>query len=48
MTDEYLVAQGDTNCIERAVKYLIVELDQASFEEYISSESETSAAAHHY
>lgn len=37
MTDEYLVAQGNINLIGKKVESLIVEFDQAAFEEYLFS-----------
>lgn len=44
VTDEYLVAQGNINHIGKIVESLVVEFEQASFEEYLSgSESPTTA-----
>jgi len=36
-TDDQVVAQGDVTCMRRMVESLIVEFDQAKYEEFLSS-----------
>ena len=38
-TDEQVVAQGDVTCMGKTVESLVVEFDQAKYEEFLSSGS---------
>jgi len=43
-TDEQVVAQGDVACMGRMVELLVVEFDQAKYEEFLSSGSKSPRA----
>jgi len=43
-TDEQVVEQGDVTCMGRIVESLVVEFDQAKYEEFLSSGSESPRA----
>ena len=40
-TDEQVVAQGDIICMGKVVESLVVEFDQAKYEEFLSSSSKS-------
>ena len=43
-TDEQVVAKGDVTCIGKVVESLVVEFDQAKYEEFLSSSSKSPKA----
>ena len=43
-TDEQVVAQGDVNCMGKTIESLVVEFDQAKYEEFLSSGSRSPKA----
>ena len=43
-TDEQVVAQGDVTYMEKMIESLVVEFDQAKYEEFLSSSSESPKA----
>ena len=43
-TDEQVVAQGDVTCMGKTVESLVVEFDQAKYEEFLSSGSKSPKA----
>ena len=43
-TDEQVVAQGDVICMGKTVESLVVEFDQAKYEEFLSSGSKSPKA----
>jgi len=47
-TDKQVVAQGDVTFMEKTVKSLVVEFDQAKYEEFLSSGSKSPRVARQY
>jgi len=47
-TDEQVVAQGDVSFMGKTVESLVVEFDQAKYEEFLSSGSKSPRVAQQY
>ena len=44
-TDQQVVAQGDVSFVEKMVESLVVEFNQAKYEEFLSSDSKSPRVA---